>query len=321
MRLKKFRGIEDLKSNFYKLAHQYHPDKNPDEDSQMFRDILGAYEFALRHLSALCQHFGVEEEPEDEQTAKTSIENLDDIFEDIFGFSKSGRVLGYQEPQVLYLTLEELIFGAKKRKKLVAYEKCPACQGFGAATGSIAKVCNYCFGHGVIRRPEHFKEKKKVCPKCRGRGRNIIKRCPRCDGFGRLKRFHRQEFTLPVGMRAFEVYTLSSYDLDSKTQTEIFVESRLLRHPIFQIDNYDLLCQYQLDFQCLEKALRLHVSTPFGKVPIRIPADANKGDVIRIKGAGLFKDKIKKNRGDLIVTLAEKRGSIFRRILGGLFGK
>lgn len=321
LELKEFRGIEDLKAQFYKLAHLYHPDKNPDEDSQVFRDMLGAYEYALSHISELCTHFDVPEQPDDEVTAKSTIENLDDIFEDIFGFSKSGRVLGFQEPQVVYLKLEELVLGAKKRQKMIAYAKCPTCQGIGAREGASARVCTYCFGHGVIKGHRFQKIRRRICPKCKGRGREIARACERCNGFGRLRRFHNQEFTLPLGLQPHEFYTITGYDRDTKGATEIFIEPRLLRHPIFQIDNYDLLCEYHVDFTDLNQALNLKLTTPFGSVPMMVPTDAQRGDAIRIKGAGLYKDALKKKRGDLVVTLVSKKKSILTRLFGGLFGK
>lgn len=116
-----FTGIEDLKKCFHEQAHRTHPDKNKNSQSdQEFRDLVQAYRYALENLGELYAHFGMTETEQDEFTAKTTIENLDDIFEDIFGFSKSGRVLGSQQSQVIYVKLEEFLSGAKLRKKMNA---------------------------------------------------------------------------------------------------------------------------------------------------------------------------------------------------------
>lgn len=313
LELKKFQGIEDLKRCFYRLAHRYHPDKNPNEDSQIFRDVLGAYEYALKHIPELFDYFGLKHKLQDEVTARTTIENLDDIFEDIFGFSKSGRVLGFQEPQKITLRVEDLFFGTRKRQKMVAYVKCPECGGNGARRGTAAKLCTYCFGHGTIKG-------QRLCPKCQGRGRDVPRKCGRCDGFGRLRRHHWQEFAVPVGLKPGEMYTLDSLDLDTNEPTEIFVKPEVLPHPIFQIDKYDLLCEYRVDFKKLRQPLPLTLKTPIGKIPITIPADAKEGDRIRVRNRGLYKDRHLKKRGDLVVTLKDRRRSLLSRLFGGIFG-
>lgn len=321
LKLKKVRGIEDLKDQFHKLAHQFHPDKNPDQLAhQTFREILEAYSYLLNNLTAVYDHFGLEDEQEDEETVKSVIQNLDDIFDDIFGFSKSGRVLGFQEPQILYLTVEEFVKGVTKKKRMVAYVTCLVCQGVGAPAGQSAKVCSHCFGHGTL--PKSPTDKKpKICPKCRGRGRMIAHPCTECNGFGRLKQQHLQKFTVPVGLRANEVYTLEGVDLETKRPTKIFVELRLLRHSIFQIDKTDLLCEYHLDFKDLHSDLKLYLNTPLGKVPLTIPKNAQKGDCYRISGAGLYKDPRKSERGDLVVTLRNRKKSLWSKMFGGWFEK
>ncbi|MBF0105650.1 MAG: DnaJ domain-containing protein [Deltaproteobacteria bacterium] len=319
LEIEKFGGIDDLKASFRAKAHLYHPDKNKDHDtSETFRKVLEAYEYALKNIAGVYAYFGVEEQPEDEATVKIVIENLDDIFEDIFGFSKKGRILGYQEPQVIYLTLNEFALGVKKRQKIVAYQTCTQCHGTGAQRGTLAKVCTYCFGHGTIKWNE-AKTKKKLCPVCKGRGRKITRVCSHCDGFGRQRQYHQQEINIPVGLRPFEVYTLDSYDLETQSRTEVFMEPRFLRDPIFQIDNYDLLCEYHLDFKENTSDAFYNLLTPFGKVPMVISAHAKKGDVLKLNNCGLYKDARKKERGDLLVRLVEKKEPFLKRILGGLF--
>lgn len=145
LQLEKFNGVDDLKKEFRQLAHRYHPDKNPGAAAVIqFRKILEAYRFSLQHITDLFGHFGLQESSQDAETARAAIKNLDDIFEDIFGFSKSGRVLGYHEPQVVSLTLEEFALGAKKRQRMIAWVKCPECRGNGALPGTSVKICSYC---------------------------------------------------------------------------------------------------------------------------------------------------------------------------------
>ncbi|OVE80861.1 hypothetical protein BVY03_05205 [bacterium K02(2017)] len=315
LELKNFTSIDELKVTFRNLAHQYHPDKNPENDGEKFRQAVQAYEFTLENISALFDYFGLKEASEDEVTAKIAVENLDDIFEDIFGFSKSGRILGYQKAQDINLELEDFLLGGTKTLKLVAYIKCDDCTGLGAQKPHLAKICSYCFGHGTIK----LTGSEKPCPKCQGRGRKISHKCQRCDGFGRLKRFHRQQFELPVGIRPGQKYSLEGLDLTQNIKTEIFIKPNLSHHPIFKIENYNLLCEYHIDYRVLELPLKVHFNTPLGKVLVTIPTEAKMNDVIKVHGQGLYKNALKKQRGDLIVTLKPKKRSLIQKIFGGLF--
>lgn len=311
-----FEGLEELKRKFHELAHCTHPDKNPDSgDAARFRSVREAYEFCLDHLDELHLRFGSVRRPEAlRQAPLTQAKAGSDVFEEIFGFSKSGRILGYQEPQVIYLSLSEFCFGVSKRQKLVAYQGCAACSGIGAVAGTPAHICRHCFGQGVIVREELGGKHRRDCPRCLGRGREVKSPCAVCDGFGRLRRFHRQQVDLPVGMRPHELYALESFDLVIKKSAQIFVEPRLIRDPIFQIENYDLLCEYHLDLARLTKTLNLRLTTPFGQHILTISVGAKSGDVITVAGAGLYTDPGRKTRGSLKVALRHRRRNCLRRL-------
>lgn len=331
MRLETFRHVDDLKRLFHRRAHDYHPDKNPHQDaSALFRELIAAYELCLDNVAELSRRFGIRPPSlQETQAARQVIENLDDIFEDIFGFSKSGRVLGYHEPQEVWLAIEEFFTGVCKTQKMIAYRKCPDCQGSGARGGAHARVCSYCFGKGTIVRQSLLARKRHICAKCRGRGRNAALFCERCDGFGRLKQYHTQEFTVPTGLKPFEIYTLEALDKETRLKTQVFVELKPLRHPVFRIEGANLLCELHQSLgdsplgklplggsplQNCATALDLCLKTPGGEVAITIPPGVRDGQILVVKNAGLFTDVQKKSRGDLHVTIREKKRGLLERL-------
>lgn len=304
-----FAGPDDIKTGFRRLAHAWHPDKNPDPKSDVkFRELVVAYEFLKDNLSLVYQHFDLKI-PSSRKvlpTAAAVIENLDDIFDDIFGFSKSGRILGYQEPQNLELKLEELFFGARFHRTLTAYEKCSACLGLGAEDGGSTKICRYCFGKGML---VNESGKQSFCQKCRGRGRQIANPCTTCRGFGRLKCREKVEIVIPVGLKPGQMYTLDAMHAKTGQKYELFINPVLVKHDIFQIENYDLVCEYPVDFQKMSAGGVIQVATFLGKRAITLPRDARDGDILRIPQAGLYKDATKKNQGDLRVILRSPKRS------------
>lgn len=306
----RFEGVNHLKAQFRQLAHLYHPDKNPEPEAELkFRQILEAYEFLLNHISSLYQDYGLDQDDEVEVTARTAIENLNDIFDDLFGFSRSGRVLGYHEPQTVLLSITEFAQGCEKKQKLISYRSCPNCAGAGARRGALARVCSYCFGRGVASG-----DVRQVCSKCHGRGRQMTHACERCDGFGRLRQYEMQWIRFPVGMTPGQIYTLDSYDASKKVKSQVFVEPQPLRDPIFQIDNYNLLCEYHLDFTRHRDDIRMKLDTPFGKVDVTLPKEVCRNDVIRVVGKGFYKNSSRSERGDLLVVIRHRSSTFFGRL-------
>ena len=298
-----------LRQRFHELALRYHPDKNQaDEAILRFRQVVEAYESCLANFDELSRHFGVTQK----EIIVRPVVSTDDIYAEIFGYDSSGgRMLGFYEPQKLFLSLDELAKGTVLTKKLVAYRACPPCKGSGSLNGSMAKICRHCFGQGLIRLRDGTRQD---CPQCHGRGRSVAKPCQRCQGFGRLRVYHRQRVTLPIGMKPGEIYPLESFDLVSNGPVQIFLQPVFLPHKVFQIENFDLLCQRRIDpTQCGKSLL---ITTPLETTVLEIPQAAQSGQVVKIKGAGLYADRTRTRRGDLRVVLIVKKWPWWRRLFG-----
>lgn len=324
LQLNEFKNARELQKKFYQLAHEYHPDKNQSVDAnQRFRFIVEAYEYCLENLDVLARFFGQNQVAQNDILIKSpvdSIKNIEDIFEDIFGFSKTGRVLGFETPCVVYFTVKEFCLGAKKIQKIPAYINCEDCHGLGAAKGTPASICRYCFGQGVIHKVVSSAKQDKIkimCPQCEGRGRQIKIVCQTCLGSGRLKKLHKQKFVVPQGLKPGESVSLQSYDLILQKQSQIFIEPRVLRDRIFQIENHNLLCEYHAESKRQNTAHIIYLKTPFGLEKATIPSSVQNNDVIRVLNAGLYKDPLGRERGDLIMKILFKKTSFLKKLFGG----
>lgn len=321
LELQSYSGPADLKKAFRALAHRCHPDKNPGRDSvAAFREAIASYEYCLAHLDEVARRFGATLGAKVTAEDRLFVQNLDDIFEDIFGFSRLGRVLGYREPTIVDVTLNDILLGGVKHVKLPAYEPCPDCVGTGAASGALARICRHCFGKGSYERKTGGKATLKGCPQCRGRGREMERPCARCDGFGRLREIRRQEFAVPAGVKPGEMVSLSAKDVVSGADTEVCVIFNVLRDRIFQIENHDLICEYRMDFLSHRGDRVLNVETPFGIRQVELKREAKPGDVLTIRSAGLYKDATKAAQGDLKVVLRHKKKTWLAKIWGALKG-
>lgn len=310
---------EDIQKAFRLLAHLWHPDKNPDPHAaEHFRSLIVAYEYCLEHLDDVFTYFGKIRMPASTAShGGPQVANQEDIFDDIFGFSSTGRILGAHEPQIISLTVKEFCQGVIKTGRYVAYEACSDCKSVGATQGTPARICRHCFGQGQIISTLHDQRKRIDCPRCYGRGRDVQTPCTSCAGFGRLRTNHRQRVNFPRGMRPYDLYALECQDLQTRRPAQIFVEPRVLPDRIFKIENYDLLCEYHLDLLRHKRQKRVRLKTPLGDVLLTLNVGGKSGDVLTLSGQGLYKDSSGSARGDLRILLRHKRDSLFKRLFGG----
>ncbi len=292
----------EIKKNFRVLALRFHPDRNPDNPQAVshFQECASAYNFLLEHRERWFPGAGSSAA----EQSSIVIEDLTDIFDDIFGFTRDDRILGIQTPQTMNLSPAELAFGAAKEVKTEGFEKCPSCHGSGSAEGFHAVICTHCFGGGRIRVAGGEGEHSfKICPRCEGRGRGLKRRCSDCDGFGRLRKLTRQLVEIPVGLLPGEVYTVCSTDQKSKKKFSLFVRPCLLTGNLFAVDKSDIVCDYPVDQKILDHGGELDIPTPWGFASVKLPPQSREGETKVLEGFGFYKNSLREKRGDMKIVL------------------
>lgn len=292
----------EAKKSFRQKALRYHPDKNPDNSHavRQFLLLTEAYNYLIKNFNKWAS---TKRGPVKEAEKKVTVEDLEDIFDDIFGFTREDRILGLQNPQILDLSLIDLALGARVRVHLEVYEKCSQCGGSGAQKNTLATICTYCFGSGQIKVSVEQTDKFKICPRCEGRGRKVSHPCSHCNGFGRQRRYKRQEVEIPQGLIPGNVYTLHSYDLKTKKKSDLFIRPHIKLHPLFKVEKSDILCEYPVSKQIAEKGGILDIPTLWGWTQLKIPAEAESGQWVVLHGWGLYTSTAKKKKGDLKIRL------------------
>ncbi len=296
----------EVKKSYRQLALRYHPDRNANDPkaSTLFRECTEAYNYMLENVTQWVDVDGGVNRG-DQKTASqrqaVAVEDLENIFDDIFGFTREDRILGYQQPQLLPLTLIELAFGVTKEVRLNAFEKCGACQGSGAGGGTHALICTHCFGSGRIKSVVEGETSLKVCPKCVGRGRSIRQRCSVCNGFGRSEKFRKQKINIPAGLLPQEIYTLHSTDVKTGEEYDLFISPQLISHKLFAVEKCDLLCEYPIDEVMSKQGGVVEIPTLWGWTSFKVPQASKTGSVFTIAGFGLPLAPGQKQKGNLKV--------------------
>jgi molecular chaperone DnaJ len=311
---------EEIKKAYRRLAHQFHPDKNPNNPAaeESFKQITEAYEVlhdaqkraAYDRDGPSIGRKGKEgfRQPPDVPFGKGLFEDMfDEIFEDFFGAGrpKTSRIRGADLRYDLEISLEEAAFGSEQKVQFSRQSICPLCRGDRCSPGTTRIKCPVCEGYGSLRRSRGFFVVETACERCRGEGEIIPRPCPKCGGAGSLK----------VG-QAFKIHTPPGADNGTRLRLagegemgrngglagDFYVVISVKKHPLFRRAGKDLYYEVPINFNQAFRGVELEIPTLNGPVQMRVPAKTPSEKVFILKGRGmpiLQQD----GRGDLKVKI------------------
>ncbi|MGH9822942.1 MAG: DnaJ C-terminal domain-containing protein, partial [Blastocatellia bacterium] len=286
---------DEIKRSYRKLARKYHPDVNPGDTSaeEKFKGLNEAYEVLSdpekrERYDQLGENWKAGAEftpPQGWQGSTVHYGDFSDIFksgdrqtgfsdffETLFGGARAatgGRGFATRGQDVeaeIELSLEDVDQGATRTITLSATETCPDCGGTGVRQG---KVCPTCHGAGAVLRPRTL------------------------------------DVNVPTGLRDGSTVRLSAQGQPGShggPPGDLFLHVKMLPHPLFTVVGDDDI-QIELPVAPWEPALGAKVSVPTLDDPVEmtIPAGAQGGQRLRLRGQGLHKRR--GGRGDEYVKL------------------
>lgn len=320
-------GQDEIKKAYRKLALQYHPDRNPGDDSAEERfkeaaeayDVLGDPEKRARYDQHGHAAFG-----QGGGFGGTGFNNIEDImsaFGDIFGSGGGGGIFGdlfgggrrgRGGPNqgrdlriVLDLTLEEIDSGVERTVVIKRQASCGSCSGSGAEPGSKVVSCPTCGGRGQVAKSQGFFTMASVCPACSGRGQRPEKPCSSCRGGGKTPEKQEVKLQIPAGIEEGARLRVSgSGDAGDAGAPpgDLYCVIREAEHKVFQRSGPDLLTEVPVSFVQLALGETVEVPTLRGRAEMKIPAGTQSGKVFRLRGEGLpvFQGR---GRGDQLVRI------------------
>lgn len=131
-----------------------------------------------------------------------------------------------------------------------------------------------------------------ICPSCRGTGVKDTQVCPTCGGSGQVRKPKTIEVNIPAGVRDGSTVRLAGQGgagSDGSSAGDLYLHVRLRPHPLFTVRGDDL--ELELPITPWEAVLgaRVDVPTIDGQVEMTIPAGAQTGQRLRLRGQGLNK--------------------------------
>jgi molecular chaperone DnaJ len=289
----------EIKRAYRRLAHQYHPDKNPgDKTSEdTFKEVSAAYEvLSDPQKRAYYDQYGVAPGTQGAGPGGFGAGmGMGDIFGDIFGeFFGGGRsgsraAAGDDLRYNLRISFEDAAFGTSTKIRVPRWERCPDCEGTGAKTGTKPVTCTVCQGAGQIRSQQGFFSISRTCSRCGGEGTMITDPCPACKGRKRVERERMLQIKIPAGVETGNTIRLTG---EGELGTyggppgDLYVYLTVDDHPIFKRDGQDIICDVPVSFVQAALGAEFEVPTLTGSTKIKIAAGTQPGHVIRLKGKG-----------------------------------
>ncbi|ABS28651.1 molecular chaperone DnaJ [Anaeromyxobacter sp. Fw109-5] len=294
-----------IKTAYRKLAHQFHPDKNPGDKKaeDRFKEASEAYEVLSdpdkRARYDRFGHAGGGGFPGGDGFPFGGAATINDIFGDIFGemFGGGGgrrqrqRTRGSDLRYHLEISFEEAAFGTVARITIPRPKACETCRGSGAKPGTGPKTCPTCGGSGEVRLTQGFFSIARTCHHCQGAGRVIVDKCPTCAGQGALREEATVEVKVPPGVDTGTRLKLSGEGepppIPGGSAGDLYVVLQVREHPIFTREDTEVLCEMPISISQAALGATIDVPTLDGPAKLKIPAGTQSGKVFRVKGKGI----------------------------------
>jgi molecular chaperone DnaJ len=299
----------DIKRAFRRLARELHPDVNrhdPDAEEK-FKAAAEAYEILSdperRRTYDAFGHEGL-------RTGGWSpgaggFGNVEDILSSLFGRGDSifGDLFGFGEPRPagggdvaaeVEVSLAEVVSGAKRQVRFEAVSTCDHCRGNGAEPGTPIRTCETCGGAGRVQqvRRTAFGQlvQTSVCPTCDGAGKIPEQPCETCGGAGRVVRERTWDVEIPPGIESGQRIRISGAGHAGEpggATGDLYVLVRVAEDDRFERQGRELITVAAVPATRAMLGGTLTVPTLDGDREVEIPAGAQPGESIRLRGLGL----------------------------------
>lgn len=295
----------EIKKAYRKLAHKYHPDRNPDEDTTpQFKEVTEAYEI-LSDPQKKEQYdaFGHNTPHSSPGSGWGSYTNPFDMFNSFFR-GRDAQPKGRDLRVEININLEDVLSGIKKNISYMQHHRCTTCKGLGG-TGSS---CSQCGGYGQVEQHSGFVRMITTCPKCRGTGAEITKECLECKGQGEISKKKTVTVEVPPGVRTgnhIKIAGCGDITNPKFPPGDLLCRINVEPHVVFQRKDKDIQCTQEISFAEACLGTKIMIPTLEGKEEeFTIPPGTQFGQSFRIKRKGVpALSRSHRTRGDQFIKI------------------
>ncbi len=329
-------SADEIRDAYRKLARRYHPDINPGDRSaeEKFKEISSAYEvLGDAEKRKRFDEFGEEGlspgfDPEkarayqrwQEQSAQTGGGSRfaqgrpDDFFgfggfEDLFGgsgpFAEESVRRGEDIETAIEIDFLNAVRGFQTNLQIQRPVPCDLCGGTGSKAEAGSKQCGECLGTGWKEIRQGSVSLRQTCPRCHGSGKLAGSPCANCRGAGRVVRTENVRVNIPPGAetgKRIRVPGKGASGVRGGLPGDLYLMPRVRSHALFSRTKNDLTMELPITVGEAVRGASIRVPTPIGAVQVKIPAGAQSGQSLRVKGKGV-QGRGRSPAGDLYLRL------------------
>jgi len=311
---------DDVRKAYRKLARKFHPDINPGnkEAENKFKDLSVAYDVLSdekkRKLydefgeAGLAAGFDAEKARSYEQWRQQSaragggraqefdMDDLGDLFGGLGGMFRQGSraPAGPQRGADIESSMEidflDAVRGFQTAITLDRPVACDTCHGSGTKAGTAPATCPQCGGSGNVAVTQGPMQFRKTCPRCSGTGKLPGDPCPVCRGSGRVTRSETIRVNIPPGAdpgKQIRLRGKGEAGIRGGAAGDLFITPRIRPHPVLTRSGRDLSMDLPITVGEAVRGAGIDVPTPAGTIKVKVPAGAQSGQQLRIKGKGV----------------------------------
>lgn len=303
---------EEIKKAYRSLAKKYHPDicKEPGAEEK-FKEVQEAYEvLSDEQKRARYDQYGFDDPTQGFGQGGagfggfgggfSGFGGFEDIFSSFFGggSAKQHDDRGADIQKTMTITFDEAVHGCKKVIRLNVDEACPQCGGTGARSKSDIKTCDKCRGSGYVFVETNTlfgrTRTRSVCPRCQGRGQEILNKCERCGGKGKYRTTKDITINIPAGIDNGNTLRVPGKGEAGEFGAEpgdLYITFKVEPHKVFLRDGDDIILNVPVTFSQAALGDEIEIPTIDDPVRIKIQAGTQPGTKLRIRGRGVKNPK------------------------------
>jgi molecular chaperone DnaJ len=225
-----------------------------------------------------------------------NMDDLSELFGGLGGVGRRGRsngqaaVRGEDIESFMDIDFLDAVRGFQTSITLQRPVTCDTCNGSGTRPGSKPMQCPECGGSGsksVAQGPLQFRQ---TCPRCMGSGKLPGDPCAVCRGSGRVLRPDTIRVNIPPGAEPSKRIRLrgkGEAGMRGGPPGDLYIIPRIRPHPLLTRSGKDLSMDLPITIGEAVRGATVEVPTPMGKLNVKIPAGAQSGQQLRLKGKGV----------------------------------
>jgi molecular chaperone DnaJ len=324
-------SADEIKKAYRKLARTYHPDSKPGDKAaeERFKQVAEAYDVVgdpekrkqydeLRTYGGGFGPFtagrtggsgGQPFDMSDFLGGQAGGGGFSDLFGSVFGGGRTRQAAprrGQDLETDATISFDDSIDGVTVSLRLSSEAPCHDCNGTGARSGTVPRVCPECDGVGMHAASVGGAfTMNETCPACRGRGLVVDDPCPTCHGSGRGLSSRTIQARIPAGVKDGQRIRLRGKGAPGERggpPGDLFVNVKVNQHPVFGRKGDNLTVEVPIAFDEATLGAEIKVPTLGGApVTLKIPPGTPNGRTFRVRGKGV--QRRDGHRGDLLVTV------------------